>query len=104
LRLPSNCIVEGNAPVPLDRTDGWHQSLEAWDRIYRMKARLCPVFLACRTLFCELNGPPVITEETMIRSFGYLPATRTPPVVPLEAIQRLIAEIGLNVRLPQERV
>ncbi len=104
LRLPTNCIIEGNPPVALDRTDGWHRSLDAWDRIYHRKARLCPVFLACRPLFCELNDPPIITEEMMIRSFGHVPATRTPPVVSLEAIQRLISEIGLELRLPQERI
>ena len=98
-RLPTNCIIEGNPPVAIDRTDGWHRSLDAWDRIYHRKARLCPVFLACRPLFRELNDPPIITEEIMIRSFGHVPATRTPPVVPLEAVQRLISETGLEARL-----
>jgi hypothetical protein len=55
------------------------------------------VFLACRPLFRELNDPPIITEEIMIRSFGHVPVTRTPPVVSLEAVQRLISETGLEV-------
>ena len=102
LRLPTNCIIEGNPPVALDRTDGWHRSLDASDRIYHRKARLCPVFLACRPR--ELNDPPIITEEIMIGSFGHAPAPRTPPVVPLEAVQRLISETELEARLTQERI
>lgn len=99
LALPSNCIVAGNAPVPLDRTDGWHSSLEAWDRMYRAKARSCPVFLACRPLFLELTEPPIVTEAIMMRSFGRVPATRTPPVVPPESVRRLLAETGAEARL-----
>lgn len=99
VRLPSNCMIEGNAPVPLDRTDGSHRSLEAWDRMYRRKAAFCPVFLACRPLFRDLHDPPVVTEATMISSFGHVPGTRTPPVVSLESVERLIAAIGLDIRL-----
>lgn len=95
----TNCMIEGNAPLALERTDGWHRSLEVWDRMYRRKAALCPVFLACRPLFCELHDPPVVTEATMISSFGHVPATRTPPVVSLASVERLMAAIGLNIRL-----
>jgi hypothetical protein len=100
LPLPSNCMVEGNAPVALDRTDRFHPSLDSWDRLYRNKARRCSVFLACRSLFRELNNPPVVTEAIMVRSFGYTPATRTPPTVPVEPVQRLIAEAGVDLTLP----
>lgn len=99
LPLPSNCMVEGNAPVALDKTDGFHSSLEAWDRHYRMKARDCPLFLVCRPVFRELNNPPVVTEAMMIRSFGYTPQTRTPPALPVEPVQRLLVAAGLNVTL-----
>ncbi len=94
LPLPSNCMVEGNAPVALDKTDGFHSSLEAWDRHYRMKARECPVFLVCRPLFRELNDPPILTR--------HVPATRTPPAVSVERVQRLLEEAGVNLTLPME--
>ena len=103
LVLPSNCLVEGNAPIPLEQTDGWHSSLDAWDRLYRAKVRQCPIFLACRPIFRELTDPPIVTEQMLMRSFGRIPATRTPPVVPIDSIRHLMAEVGAEARL-RERI
>jgi hypothetical protein len=50
LPLPSNCWVEGNPPIPYERTvqdSPW----ETWDRGYRVRARRFPVFLATEALF-----------------------------------------------------
>lgn len=59
------------------------------DFMYHRKAALCPVFLACRPLFRELHDAPVVAEAMMIRSFGHVPATCTPPVVPRNRLSAL---------------
>ena len=81
LSLPSNCMVEGNPPLPLDQTDRHRKALKAWDRLYAGRARRCGVFLACEPIFLELHNPPVITREQMFKIFGRIPRPRTPPKI-----------------------
>jgi hypothetical protein len=89
LGLPSNCIVEGNEPIPLSQTVATHDSVEEWDRIYRFRARKCPVFLACHAVHLELYRPPVITADTMLSIFGRFPGTQNPPSISEKQYHRL---------------
>ena len=89
LPLPSNCWVEGNPPIPYERTvqdSPW----ETWDRGYRARARRFPVFLATEALFRELFQPPILTANAMVDIFGRVPLTRNPPRIPDEAVRRLL--------------
>lgn len=93
LPLPSNCMVEGNNPLPYDMTIGvippskfgstsnTDALLRVWDRGYRERASKCGVFLACETDFMELYQPPILTDETMLGIFGRIPPTLTPPAI-----------------------
>jgi hypothetical protein len=93
LPLPSNCMVEGNNPLPYDMTIGLlppnkfgeglatDEILRKWDLGYRVRARKNGAFLACETEFLELNQPPIITEAAMLQIFGRTPPTLTPPSI-----------------------
>lgn len=93
LPIPSNCMVEGNAPLPYDMTIGaippnkfgvglsTDEVLRKWDLGYRLRARKNGVFLACEAGFLELNQPPIITEAAMLQIFGRTPPTLTPPSI-----------------------
>jgi len=81
LPLPSNCMVSGNPPKPLEQTDRFHDDLRHWDAIYRHRARDCGIFHACESLFVELHHPPAITEAMMQDIFGKIPGTRNPPAI-----------------------
>jgi len=80
--LPSNCVVDGNPPLSLEKTTGLMPSTCCvWDSIYRKRARECGVFLVCEPQFIELHQPPVLTEKVMREIFGKVPATQNPPKV-----------------------
>jgi hypothetical protein len=93
LSVPSNCMVEGNAPLPYDMTIGvlppnkfgdglsTDEILRKWDLGYKVRARKNGVFLACEADFLELNQPPIITEPAMWKIFGRTPPTLTPPSI-----------------------
>jgi len=81
LCLPSNCMVAGNPPIPLDQTSATHESVEEWDRGYRFRAIKCPVFLACNAVHLELYNPPIVTKKIMLEVFGRFPATQNPPSI-----------------------
>lgn len=81
LPLPSNCMVEGNPPLPLELTDRLHDSVKAWDRIYQQRARTCPRAVACTPIFRDLLNPHTITEDRMRDIFGRIPGTQTPPII-----------------------
>ncbi len=94
-RLPRNCMVAGNGPVPLDQTDGKLTAelrdvaattppsvlLRALDRGYAARARRYPIVLACQPLFRELRVPPVISREDWERWCDGVPSTQTPPMI-----------------------
>lgn len=93
VRLPRNCLVRGNPPLPLDQTNGLRArdrcrfeisrgpkvAVRNWDAAYWKRAAQCGVFLACKPLFRELQAPPLITHEQMVHIFGRVPGTQTPP-------------------------
>jgi hypothetical protein len=91
--VPSNCLVEGNGPLPYDRTIGLIPPnrfgnvsntdvlLRMWDRGYKERAAKWGVFLACEADFLEVNKPPILTDEMMLQIFGRIPPTLTPPPI-----------------------
>jgi hypothetical protein len=111
LALPSNCIVQGNAPQSYDRTnrapppkvaqrakndpDG---AIRMWDAGYRSRVSKWPAFLICNALYLELREPVGIDEGDMIRAFGRVLGTLTPPELPAAACMALLATAGLTLR------
>ena len=99
--LPSNCIVDGNPPLPLDKTTGPIPStrfgnvtdpvrvIRMWDSGYHRRARECGVFLVCEPQFVELHQPPVLTDELLREIFGKIPATLNPPQISEGDLARL---------------
>jgi hypothetical protein len=91
--VPSNCLVEGNNPLPYDMTIGvippnrfgstsnTDALLRLWDRGYKERAAKWGVFLACEADYLELYQPPILTDETMLQIFGRIPPTLTPPPI-----------------------
>ena len=86
---PSNCMVFGNPPQPLDHTDRFHPALRRWDAEYRLRARKWGIFHACASLFLDLHTPPTLTDADLKRIFGSVPATQTPPAITEEQLNRL---------------
>jgi len=82
LPLPSNCMVAGNRPLPLNRTIGPSgcNELKEWDRHYQQRAREHSVFLACEPLWRNLHHPPPITREDWLAWKGR--PTQTPSDAP----------------------
>jgi hypothetical protein len=96
LPLPSNCMVNGNPPIPYERTVQ-DSPEETWDRSYRARAWRCPVFLVTQALFRELHEPPVVTEEMMEEAFGRVPGLLTPPGYPEDRVRRLLELAGVAI-------
>jgi hypothetical protein len=114
--LPSNCMVAGNPPLPLDMTalrsaitstetstilnmkrklPVLDRTLLQWDQDYQKRADMCGVFLACVPLFKELYHPPIITEATFWKIFKRIPGTRNPPAISMENFEYLKALCGI---------
>ena len=102
VRLPSNCLIRGNPPLQLDQTNnyGKHRSVKCWDAGYRKRVREYPVFLACNTIFLNLNDPPVVTRKILCEVFGKIPGTRTPPRITNEQLRNLIQRVGIRIDIP----
>jgi hypothetical protein len=99
LSIPSNCMVTGSKPVPYAATYGksgreWDAHPDYvkhyhWDGIYRRRARQCGVFIACEAQWVELYDPPKLNDTDLIRVFGHVPGTETPPNVATVQLQML---------------
>lgn len=91
ISLPSNCMVFGNPPQPLDRTDRFYEDLHRWDAEYRLRARKWGTFHACVPLFLDLYTPPVLTDATLEQIFGSVPGTQNPPAINSQQFAALAA-------------
>jgi hypothetical protein len=87
--LPSNCIVHGNLPLSLEKTNGGKSSLSKWNAGYRLRAAKDGAFLACEPQFLELHTPPVLTSEKMRAVFNRIPATQNPPSISEQELAKL---------------
>jgi len=103
-QLPSNCLVPGNPPQAFDRTHGKlpdvvrrRTSGEAdsvktrcWDHTYWERAKRQPIFLVTQTEFLELTHPPQLQRPDMLKVFGYVPGTQTPPKIDCNHLRLLM--------------
>lgn len=104
LTPPSNCMVAGNPPLPIELTAGAakkfgadsERALRLWDYSYRQRARENSVLVACTPRFLELWEPPAITESAMKHAFGRIPATQNPPAITEAQYQSLLEQAGIE--------
>lgn len=100
LPLPSNCVVDGNEPLPLEVTAAEYTingkkhrptSVEEWDDEYLAGARDSGVFLVTKPVFLELQRPPIITERdaTDIISGSGMPNARAIAVLDDAAFEKM---------------
>lgn len=93
---PSNCIVEGNLPKPLELTNGNppadikrrflivsepERAIRLWDAGYRQRIARWPMFLACNARFLDVHAPPQINEADLVAVFGRVPGMLNPPAI-----------------------
>jgi hypothetical protein len=105
--LPSNCMVPGNGPKPLDQSHRKHEErnrfdddrfLRRWDAEYRSRASLYPAFVICRPLFLDLSfGAPVVEDEDLLCAFGKVPRTQNPGELPGEELWWLLEFVGVRI-------
>jgi hypothetical protein len=81
-RLPYNCMVPGNAPLPYDKTNKSQPDLNMWDKHYWSRASKYPTFLRCEKLFLDIYCPPVIIVSDLKAIFGgKVPGTQNPKMI-----------------------
>jgi hypothetical protein len=114
LILPSNCLVENNPPMHIEKTLGLKPTqtkkilehdiatqkillaklLKEWDEEYWEKTNIYPVFLVCKKIFVELNNPPILLLKDLNKIFGRVPVTRTPPEIKRSEYKKILTFIN----------
>lgn len=112
LKLPNNCMVEGNEAMPLERSHGLtrhggagtrEQIHRRWDAGYRHRARQFGRVVVCELVFRNLTWKaPIVTREHFQYSFGGVPGTQNPGARPLSQLQALMQRLQLPA-LPSSR-
>jgi hypothetical protein len=80
-KVPSNCMVPGNPPLPLNQTSRGASNrapgcgsaaatLKKWNEHYQKRADTIQVFLACQTVWKQLKSPAILTDSTAFRILG----------------------------------
>jgi hypothetical protein len=109
LPLPSDCIVPGNPPLPLDHTEGPDEDLAKWDATYQARTTKNGTLVLCKPLWMDLFAPPIVRLKDLLDVFGRIPPTRNPPAVPEADVQKLLAMVGVkpdgsHVRRPESPI
>lgn len=107
LDLPSDCIVDGNPPLPTVHTHQPGADLASWDARYAERVRAYGAFLVCDPLWMDLFEPRVVSRRLLTDVFGKVPTTRTPPAISEAEYQRLLNGAGAvadgsHVRRPEK--
>lgn len=111
IMVPSNCMVEDNAPLPFDYTAGDFEKVTdemrfmartveqqatigarrvtLWNERYQQRALDYPTFIITKPIFIELYHPPILTLEKMADIFGKVPNTRNPNIIKKEQFKEL---------------
>lgn len=90
LRLPSNLVVDGNAPLPVPLTlHHGRLHTDDWDAVCRERAAASGAVAVCDAYDVDLHAPPVLTPEALLAVFGTVPNTRTPPEISAAQADRL---------------
>ncbi len=103
LPLPSNCLVLGNRPVQLDKTDRYQSNLRLWDSHYRRIAHEHGVFHACEKAFCDLSDPPQLTNRQLVEWFATIPDMRQMPPLPPRDFANLLRWLGEKTKVAGSR-
>ncbi len=113
IQIPSNCLVDGNPPLPIEKTSGLKTSqmkriikhdepirslhldkmLREWDNEYWDKIKKYPVFITCKKILIELNNPPIISIKDLTKIFKKVPVTRTPPEITRNEYKKILTLI-----------
>jgi len=80
-KVPSNCMVAGNLPLPLSHTSRGASNcapgcgsaaatLKQWNNHYQRRADTVPVFLACEIVWKELVSPAILNDQAVSGILG----------------------------------
>lgn len=107
LALPSNCLVDGNHPMPLEMTHQESKGLscvtdanhvQLWDREYQKRAKQNPRFVVCRPVFRKLSwAAPVVEDADLKHVFGYIPGTQNPGKLEFALLDRFAARLKIRL-------
>ena len=101
LSLPSNCMVPGNPPIPLEKTapiSSFKTDLDRWDLDYWKRSREYGDFLVCKSQYMNLLNPSIMSDEIMMAVFGKKLGTQNPPQILLEQLEQLKHECSIVTR------
>ena len=113
IQLPSNCLIDGNPPLAIEKTAGLKPTqmkrimnqdesirnkqlskmLKEWDDEYWDKTKKYPVFLVCKKIFVDLINPPIFFIKDFIKIFGIVPVTRTPLEIYMKEYKKILNHI-----------
>jgi hypothetical protein len=106
LPLPSNCMVGGNPPNPLDhshRHNEYSRLPEAqfhhnWDMGYHARARKFPTFVVCEAIRRDLGwNAKEVHDADLLAVFGRVPATRNPGRLNISHWKDLMRQLGVSI-------
>jgi len=111
-KLPGNCMVAGNPPLPLSHTTRGASNcapgcgsiaatLKQWNEHYQKRADTIPVFLACRTIWKELVSPTILTDQVAFQILGSWDRVRSRLPIKINALE--LQAIHAIARAPRSR-
>lgn len=106
LKLPSNCMVAGNPPKPLElshrmtrfrcaMSDG--KLHKTWDAAYMQRAKFFGRVVICKAVFRSLGWEaPIVRDRDLKDVFGVVPGTQNPGAQRIEFLNCLLSQLRLG--------
>lgn len=104
--LPSNCMVPGNGPIPLNQSHrktsikGCSRVLDLWDDEYRKRANRWPIIVQCQPVFRRLDEEaPVVRDADLVFAFGHVPGTQNPGEFSISGLEKLLHRLRIDAKV-----
>lgn len=122
IKVPSNCMVEGNPPYSFVETAGNYEKqtdignflnylpdkqkviaerrIKIWNDEYLRKSKKWGAFIITRPVYLNLDDPPILTEEDIFSIFSKRINTRTPKKLSKSEFKEIAKFANINFIQP----
>jgi hypothetical protein len=121
VKIPSNCMIEGNGPSDFFKTAGPKQFskksdfkkimkldparrekigiqiVKQWDSEYLERSKKWSKFVITETIYKNVENPPILTDEMMIEIMGRVPNTRTANNLSFDSLEKIGEIAGIEI-------
>jgi hypothetical protein len=96
-KIPKNCVIEGNSPLPYEKSVLSRRGAKKAAFEYHKRADEFKQYNICNAIFKNVEDPPPIYDEDLIKIYGRIPGTQQPCKTSREQLEQFLQITGKSI-------